>query len=337
MIKMAAIIVSVTLLMSIQAPTFALVEGPAQIIIQTPGGEQGNTQILPQIQGYTLAFVYRDKDFEEIAGQDASLVYSYQPMDTSKETVWVTVEIGPRLSLHRWESCLIIYPTKIGQPPRVTQLDLKDIQIQENPPVIARYFAFQWEETGETEVVLYWYETSRFITNDTIPEQEHMKISLITYPVAPQNITEVESLLPFATAIVNHWQPIKTWSQITLFLSQNGGYLATATSVLVVAILVLHALETRKQRKSNVKAYQKLSKPNKQIIQTIHETQKTTTPTLSAIATTYKNRTGESIEEEKLLHKISEVEKTGITRSDIFNNQDEPTQTWKTKLPSEKL
>jgi len=333
MIKIAAITVSVILLVSIQAPVFALTEGPAQIIIQTPTGEQGNTQLLPQVQGYTLAFVYRDENFEERARQDASLVYAYAPTDKTKEYIWVTVEIGSSTSLlHRWEVCLISWQISHQRPALATQLDLKDIQIQQNPPIIARYFAFQWVKTNRTQVVMYWYETAKFMTNSTVPQEKRVKITLITYPDTPQNVTEAEDLMPFAEAIVQHWQPIKTWTQIALLLSQNGAYLAASTSTLLVAIIVLYCFEATKRRKANAKAYQKLSKPNKQIIDTVLETKKTATPTLGAVAVTYKDRTGEPIEEEKLLQRLAEAEKTGIIKRDLASIQDEPTQIWKTQI-----
>jgi exosortase len=331
-IKIAAIIVSVILLVSIQTPVFALTEGPAQIIVQTASGEQGNTELLPQIQGYTLVFVYRDRDFEEIASQDASLVYAYEPLDNTKELVWVAVEIGSATSmLHSWEVCLISWPIAHGRPASATQLGVKDIQIQQNPPIIARYFAFQWVKTNQTEVVLYWFETARFMTNGTA-QQKRLKMSLITYPDTPQNITEVEDLLPFATAITKHWQPIKTWTQISMLLSQNGAYLAAITTALLVPVTVLYTLEKRKARKANAKAYKKLAKPNRQIIDAIAETEKNTPPTLDAIATTHKNRTGETIEEKKLLHKLRELEKTEIIKDDVANIRDEPTMIWKTQM-----
>lgn len=332
-IKMIAITVIVILLISIQAPVFALTEGPAQIIIQTPAGEQGNTQLLPQIPNYTLQFIYRDKNFEERSGQDASLVYAYMPVDKTKETIWIAVEIGPsRGTTHSWEYCLISIRITRELPMVVRQLDLKDIQIQQNPPIIAKYFAFQWMKTNQTQVVLYWYETSMFMTNSTAPQQKYVKISLITYPDTPVNITKAESLLPFAATITQHWQPIKTWSQIALLLSKNGAYLTAITSALLVAIMILYILETRKQKKANAKAYQKSSKPNKQIIDIVLETEENTTPTLRAVAATYKNRIGEPIEEEKLFHKLSEAEKTGIIKSDVASIQDEPTQIWKTQI-----
>jgi len=331
-IKMTTILVSVILLLSIQTPVFALTEGPAQIIVQTASGEQGNTQLLPQIQGYTLDFVYRDRDFEELAKQDASLLYAYMPLDNTKEPIWVTVEIGMGTSkLHNWEACLISWPIIEGQAALVKKLEVKDIQIQQNPPIIARYFAFQWVETNQTEVVLYWFETANFMTNDTA-QQKQLKMSLITYPETTQNITKAEDLLPFATAITKHWEPIKTWTKTSVLLSQNAGYLAAIIAASLVPTAVLYALEKRKQRKENAIAYQKLSKPNRQIINTVLETQKTTTPTLSAIAATYKSKTGRTIEKEELWSRILEAEKTGIIKSYIASNQDEPIQAWKAQM-----
>jgi len=331
-IKITTIIISVILLISIQTPVFALTEGPAQVIIQTPAGEQGNTQLLPQIEGYTLAFAYRDTDFEELARQDASLLYAYYPSDETKDPVWVGVEIGTSTSLlHNWETCLISWQLEHEKSALVTQLALKDIQIQQNPPIISRYFAFQWVKTNQTQVVLYWFETARFMTNGTA-QQKNIKISLITYPPTPQNLTEAENLLSFATAIVEHWQPIKTWMQISVILSQNGAYLAAITTIFLAVLIVLYIIEKIKQIKANANAYQKLSKPTKQIIDIVIKTQKATKPTLSAIAAKYKNRTGESIEKEELFHRISEAEKTGIIKSCIASNQDEPIQIWKAQM-----
>jgi exosortase len=331
-IKITVILVSVILLTSIQTPVFALTEGPAQILIQTPSGEQGNTQLLPQIPGYNLVFAYRDEEFAEAANQDASLLFAYQPLDKTEEFVWVGVEIGSGTAmLHQWEVCLISYPIYKGFSALVTQLDLDDIQIQQNPPIIARYFAFQWEETNQTQVVLYWFESARFMINDSA-QQKDIKISLITYPDTPQDLTEAEYLLPFATAIAEYWQPIKTWTQTALLLSQNGAYLIAITALLLAFLIGFYVFETIKQRRANTKAYQKLSEPNKQIIAIILETQKTTTPTLSAILATYKNKTGKTIEKEELHHRISEVKKTGIIKSYIANNQDEPIQAWKVQM-----
>lgn len=331
-IKMATIIIGIVLLLSIQTPVFALTEGPAEIIVQTPSGEEGNTQLLPQIEGYKMEFVYRDREFEELARQDASLLYVYKPLDTTKETIWVTVEIGTSISkLHNWEVCLISWPIRYGESASVTKLALKELQIQENPPIISRYFAFQWVETKQTEVVLYWFETANFMTEGTA-QQKQLKMSLITYPESPQNLTEAEDLVPFAAAITQHWEPIKTWTKASVLLSQNSGLLATITTMLLVPTVFLYALEERKRRKENAIAYRKLSKHIREIIDTVLETQKTTTPTLSAIAATYESKRGKSIDKEELCNQIVEAEKTGIIKGYIASHQDEPVQIWKVQI-----
>lgn len=327
-LKIVAIIGSVMFFISIQAPVFALTEGPAQIIIQTPSGEQGNTQLLPEIQDYTLHFIYRDRNFEELAGQDASLLYAYKPLDQTKEIIQVMVEIGSATSkLHRWEYCLISWQLQRDLPPQVTQLDLKDIQIQENPPIIARYFAFQWTNRNQTQAVLYWYETAIFSIEES-SALKSIKISLITLPASPEALTEPEMLMPLATTIAEHWEPIKIWSPISLLLSESSLYLAIIITVLLTIFLVLYVIENRKQRKTNFNVYQKLSMPNKRFIDLVIETEKATTPTLTAIANTYRKKIGK-ITKEELLYKITEAEKTGIIQRAIKNIYDQPIQIWK--------
>jgi exosortase len=156
--KIVSLGIVIALLLSIQAPVFALTEGPAQILVQTPSGLQPHIQDLPlpQISGYNLSYVYRDSSFEQLSGEDASLVYAYGSTETNKPTIWVTVEIAQTMGpLHRWETCLINYPISQGLKPKVTQLDLTDIQTQANPPIVGRYFAFQYQSTNQTQVVLY--------------------------------------------------------------------------------------------------------------------------------------------------------------------------------------
>jgi uncharacterized membrane protein YraQ (UPF0718 family) len=164
-----------------------------------------------------------------------------------------------------------------------------------------------------------------------------VEISLIAYPNTPQDVATVENeLLPFATAIVNYWQPIKMWAAIGITLSNNGIILAEITIALLAAIIVFYTFETMKQRRANARVYPKLSSQNKQIIDAIAETEKTKKPTLQAIADTFRSKTGLQIEEKDLLLKLSETEKTGVIESVTANIQDEPTRAWKTKMTSKK-
>jgi exosortase len=328
--KIATIALVVALLLTIQAPVFALTEGPAQITIQTPTGEQGNTQILPQIQGYTLQFVYRDKTFEQTAKQDASLVYAYIPTDKTKPDIYIAVEIATTTSsLHRWETCLITWPQTHGYQPKVTQLELKDIQILQNPPIIARYFAFQYTKTNQTQIVLYWYETATFTTNNTA-QQKHVKISLIAYPNAPQEIPTTENqLLPVAEAVANYWQPIKTWTQIALTISQNGPALTATTATLLAITLAFQIFESRKERKSILRLYNKLAFQDKLILRAVAQASRKGKPVTKAIASQLQTVIGKNIHMEQLEERLREAERVGLTKRNITNQQDEPKVAWK--------
>jgi len=334
-VKIAVIAVSVILLMSIQAPVFALTQAHPIVVNVTPSGQQVSTEILPQLSNYSLSFWYRDTQFEQKAKQDMSLIYLYSPINQSKEPIWVTIEIASTISsLHRWEVCLITWPISKGYQPEATQIELKDVQLTQNPPIISRYFVFNYTKTNETQAVLYWYETAIFTVNST-SQQKHVKISLIAYPETPEDLSQIENqLVALATAITSYWQPIKMWSQITMLISENGVTLAAMSSTLIAVMIVLYTLETRRQRKANGNAYQKLSKPNRQIIDTVRETEKRTTPTLDNIATTYQKTTGKQINKKQLLKKLSEIENTGIVKSFVANKQDEPLQVWKTQITS---
>jgi exosortase len=329
--KVAAIACIITIFLSIQAPVLALTKGPAQIIVQMPNGEEGNTQILPQIQGYALLFDFRDRDFEQQAGQDASLVYEYNI--PGKPTVWASIEIAPTQgSLHRWEYCLVTGPEFHGYQPSVAQLGgLRDVEILQNPPIIARYFAFKYLEFNQTQLVLYWFETSIFTINN-VSETKQVKISLITYPTSPDDVSASEEyLLPFATAIANYWQPMKTWSQIALLISRNGPVLAGATTTLLAAIIVFEILQKIRAKRANKNTYGKLSIMDQQVISAVEETPGTPTP--DNIAMTYQNLSDKEITTSNLIQKLTEAEKTRLVERSIFNDQDQPLLVYKSNVP----
>jgi len=334
--KMLAVTVSIVLMVSIQVPVFALTQSPAIVTIETPYGERLSTDILPEISGYDLDFIYRDTEFEEIAKQDMALLYQYTPVDQPNNPIWVTIEIAStRYTLHTWEACLITWRITHGYQPKATEIQLKDIQLADNPPIFGRYFVFQYKTTNETQAVLYWFETATFAVNST-SQQKHVKISLIAHPDNLEDLHSLENqLLICARAIANYWQPIKTWSQIALFLSQNGNKLVTLTIAMLAGIVIFYVFKGRKERKTNFHTYRKLPKPSKQVIDATHETEKTNIPTLNNIALAYQNITGQPVDKEKLLHELSAIEKTGILKSVITNRNDEPILVWKTQMTFE--
>ena len=332
--KIAILTISAILIINLQVPVFALTEGPAEVTIQTLGSEQTITQILPEIPGYTTSFIFRDKEFEEISQQDASLTYACIPTDKSETTIWITIEIAKtRSPLHPWEVCLLTWPLAQGYQPQVKQLSLRDVQLLQNPPITARYFAFQDTKTNLTQVILYWYENALFNTGSN-PEQKHVKISLITFTNNSEDIHSIEDqLLPFGKAIANYWQPIKTWSQIALLISQNGIILITITIVLLATILSYQAIKNQGEKKSNLRFYNKLAlHEEKLILQAAHEASKKEKPTANAIASHYQKLTGKPIELKLLLEKLNQAEKAGLIKRDITSQEDEPILTWKSQI-----
>lgn len=335
--KATILVFTVIMILSIQTPVFALTEGPAEIILQTAKGDEVTTDILPQISEYTLEFMYRDQTFETTAKQDASLAYTYFPNNDTGEVIWAFIEIASiKSSLHRWETCLITWPLSHGYQPKVSQIELKDVELLQNPPIIGRYFIFQNERSNITQAVLYWYETSVFEVNSTY-QQKYVKISLTAYPNSLEELPELKNqLLSVATAIINYWEPIKTWSPIALLISQNGDKLIIATLAFLGGIFVFYSFEKREERKRNNIVYQKLSKNYKQMIGAVHETEKNMLSTLDNISKTYENIAGKTVKKEKLLRELSEVEKIGIIKREMANRLDEPVQVWRTKCSLQK-
>jgi exosortase len=352
--KLIAITISVILLLSVQAPLFAMNSNQIQasgnrpmIIVNTSSGTQTheflpdeNTSEYVRSANYSLNFLYRDTAFETRAKQDMSLIYTYSPLNATDPAsnrteylIWATIEIGTATSsLHRWETCLITWPLAHGSQAKAVQIELKDIQLTENPLILSRYFVFNQTATNETQAVLYWYESATFTTNGT-GQQKKMKISLITYPESIEDIPEVEKqLTALARTIADYWQPIKTWSKITLIISQQGANLAIGTAMLIAAIMIFILLETRRQKQANQKVLQKLSETNKQMITSIRKTEAKKLPTLNNIVKTHQQVTGQQISGQQLLDKLEELEKTGTVKSTIASQNDEPIQTWKTHL-----
>jgi exosortase len=330
--KIICTTLAVAFLVSVQAPVFTIAQTQPIIMVTTPSGEKVSTTILPQIAGYNLSFLYRDTGFEAKAKQDMSLVYIYTPNNKTLMSVLATIEIASaRSSLHRWEVCLITWPISKGYQPRVNQIELKDLQLKDNPPVIGRYFAFNYKATGQMQAVLYWYETATFTVNAT-SQQKNVKISLIAYPKNIEALPETEKqLVKVGTEICGYWQPIKTWSQVTLAISQNGLTFTLASTTILAITVLLQFYNAKKQKRANANAYQKLSKINMQLIDIIRRIEKKDMATFRKIAEEYKKASANTTEDE-LLKKLSELERTGIIKGTIINKHDEPIKIWRTQI-----
>jgi len=332
--KIAALVTSASLILALKVPVFALTEGPAEVIIESPSGEQGTTQILPNIDQYTLNFIYRDKKFEEISQQDATLIYAYVPIDKQQATIWVTLEIAKsRSSLHTLEVCLISWPQKFGYQPLATELDSGDVALSQNPPITARFFAFK--RSNMTQVILYWYGNAPFKIG-SISEQKYIKISLNAFANQPKDVSQIENqLLPISKAIINYWRPIETWSGIAIAIAQQGKALLIINVTLLAMTLIYQGMKSRKEREKNLRIYNKLAlEQEKIILKAAHQAAQKNKSTGNSIISHYQKLTGESIRLETLFKKLKEAEEIGLMKREIAGREDEPLLIWKSQMPS---
>jgi hypothetical protein len=329
--KLIAVIVAIIMLLSVQVPFFALAQTHDVVIANSPMGQQEPTDPLPEVQGYSLQFSYRDNQIEEVSKVDLALAYVYIPQNESLQRIWVSVQVSSEsYRLQRWKTDLIDIPLEQNRLPKVTQYELKDVSLYENPAINGQYFAFQYTITNQKQAVLYWYEEARFATNST-SEQKNVGISLIVYPQNWEELPAVETQLKaVAKKIVDYWQPIKLSSPISIAVIQNGAQLAGITSLLTAITSVLYFSEFKKQKKISKNAYQKLSITNKQIVDVVRETQTRTDSTLSTIVEAYRQATSEDVNSDYLLKRLEKLEKVGIIKSEIANINDEQITVWKT-------
>jgi len=332
LLKTVFITIFTILLMFIQVPVFALTEGAAEVFIQQPTGVYTITKILPEIEEYDVRFVYRDVEFEKISGQNASLTFQYLSK-TFKKPIWIGIEVAPtKLQLHPWEVCLITTPETHGREAQVSQLDLRDVHLLDNPPLTARYFAFQRKDYNETQVILYWYIRSTFKTAEG-HQQKWTKISVIQFTNNPNEYRNMEEeLLPVAKAIANYWQPITNWSWISLTIAKNGLIMITITTFILI-IIILMAFRNDIEKKTIAKyTHSQISNlDDLQIIDSIKALEKETA-TVSKIAKKYKEISGKDLELERLRIKLKVAENIKIIKKKIINVNDEPYISWETNF-----
>ncbi len=321
----------------IQVPVIALNEGYTEVFIQKPSGDEIK-KILPEIDGYTLSFAYKDEEFEEITGQDASLMFQYQPNSPNYTSLWVGVEIAPALrSLHPWELCLVSGPISRGIDAKVVQLDLKDIHLFENPPLSARYFTFKEINSNRTQVILYWYTRSLFKSGENYI-QKWSKISLIKFTNNPSEYVNIESeLLPNAVLIAGYWRSLTNWSWLAIAIAKAGPSLMLIILTIIIGITTYTYLKKEKYKKRAKQTYNHLTDfKDKSIIDAIKFMEKKPA-VLSDVAELYENHTKEKINNDSLVRKINQAVESGLINNSIININDEPYLSWSVNFNENRL
>jgi exosortase len=340
-IKIAALLLGCYLVtLSIQAPVFALAQTPEALSVESPSTQGASTQIFPNVTGYRpIQFMYRDTQYEQIAHQDAALMYEYIPQSTniSAPPVWVDVGVASSITnLHSWEVCYVAYQISIGNPPMVTVLDSRDVQLLENPPIIARFFTFRMQAnytqvtTYYVQVTLYWYESIVVKTGLTVA-QKYVRISLLTYTSVSGDYTGLEEkLLTLAKPIVAYWEPKKGAALISLGIAFEQGLLVIAIGFVAVTETA-HYTKKWREKTYNLGIFERFASPNeKLILKTLKDLSKRTKiTTTDAIDSALNRTTGNAPKEYKLNRTLNRLEESKIIHRDIENVKDEPIFVWK--------
>lgn len=314
--------------LSIQAPTFAVAQGPQALNLET--GWENEANIFPTLSDHELQFFFRDAEYEKVARQDAALLYAYLPNNYSKPTIYVNVNVASTISnLHSWEVCLITWQTSHGQFPLVTVLDSKDIQLIPDPPIVARYLVFE-SPLNYTQITLYWYEKVAFHTGLTIV-QRYVRLSLIILTSSSTNYPIYEeTLLNFGEAIALYWEPLKTQSLVSLGIPMQQTLLILSIAFIAITKTAETTNEWRKKT-GNIKLFNRLASPSeKLLLQTIQTLNEEKTPATIQTITSTLAKKRKPTPKARLINNLSRLEEYGLIKKDVTNIQGNPTLVWKT-------
>ena len=347
--KMVALALFMALVINLQVPAFTLAQqNVMEMDLHELEGSKETNEFLPPLEVYEPRFVYRDQRFEEIAKQDAALLYVYYPQNSSYAPIFVSVEIADSYSkLHRWEICLFV-----SEPnPIVNPIVSKDIQIIENPPVTGRIFTFRYVKSDQTVTILYWYEKSAFKIGNAWANR-YIKTSIIAYLNNFIKTGEITSLNDYAKLenrlasiaqnIITYWEPAKTWSAFVVAFAGWGQNLSIATIIASSSLVTIWHLKRQRGKGEKARSIYKqltwhstFSEEEREVLKVLEALAEKERSTGSELAKSYEKRTGQNIRPARLMEIIRHAEEYGLVRKGIANGRDNPTLLWVAALPSQ--
>jgi hypothetical protein len=326
------LLVACVVALSLQAPVFAYAQG----LTLTNSDPEARTEVFPKVPDYNLDFLYRDMNFERISRTDASLTYAYFPQNISNPTIYVLIGVGSSISnLHSWEVCLVSWQAAQGRAPVVSVFDSRDVQIMENPPIMARYFVFQYPPdqsyfANYTQVTLYWYQKALFKTGLTV-ESKYTRISLLILTESPNEYPKHEqALLNMSQLIAAYWEPLKAQSLISLGIPTMQILLASTIAFAIVMQTTQYVSDQRKKT-TNLRVFERYGSPEeKRLYPTIKDLrQKTKETTTKNIESAFNQQPTNPTKYSDLLGTLENLRENGILQLDVINIQDQPKLVWK--------
>ena len=150
-------------------------------------------------------------------------------------------------NLHNWEISLIAWRIAQGLPPLVEQIESTDIQLTENPRIIARYLVFE-DQSNYTYVIVYWYQRAMFKTGLTV-EPRYVRINLL-FLTKNQNDAPAlkEALQVMGQAIAMYWEPLKVQSLFSLGIPAQQFLLGSTMFAAIVIQSSQYTIERKKKK-----------------------------------------------------------------------------------------
>lgn len=206
--------------------------------------------LLPETYDFILSFIYRDYLFQNISNQDASLVFLYDSQNETKNDIWATISVADTMGdLHPWDVCLIpSIRNGFGE-----QYDLRDITISEDPPIVARYFAFSKPNSDTIQVTLFWFTRGVFKTVSD-RSKKWVMLSLYSNTNDVSEISEIEDyLLPLAIKVAQHWYPLSHMSDRMILITRIIPVFKFIIIVITLFMIAFNAYyKYSKKRKANI-------------------------------------------------------------------------------------
>ena len=222
------------------------------------------------------------------------------------------------------------YQTAQGEYPIVDIYDSREIQLLQDPPLIAKYFVFD-SPGNYTQITLYWYEKATFKTGLTV-EQKYVRISLIILTQDSGAYPKFEEeLLAMGAIIATTWEPLKTSALISLGVPAQQALLAVSIAFLAVTVTTQYLNEKRKAS-NNLKLFNNFASPKeKLVLQTVLDLaeEKKNMKTSDILENVRKKRGGRSMSFKKVLNTLNVLDEYGLIRSTVVSVGNTPVLVWK--------
>ena len=158
------------------------------------------------------------------------------------------------------------------------------------------------------------------------------------YPQSPSEVPQAENvLLEVAKEVNDYWQPIKTWTTISLTMSQNGLTLFAVSITLLFALLIYKEFLNLKGKSSSLKLYGKLPKQNQMIVKAVANAQKKGNPTTEGIANELEKLTNAKIDRASFYEDLQHVENDGLIEKVLTNREDRASIFWRSRLRTKRV